>query len=323
MRALVNTAPGRLELLDVPMPSPGPGQVRIRTHACGICATDLKMLAGWERTGYPSIPGHEWSGVVHVVGKGVDPELVGSRCVGDNILPDGGEVGFEYPGGYAQYFTTLANNIHILPESVNMTTAILAEPLAVVLRALRRVRMENIDRALIFGEGPIGLLLLMVLRYFNEMKVYLVGGVPERLQAAAELGAEGVFAYQDAESDLAISVKERFGSEFPLIVEASGSPTAVEAALVLAGITGQILVVGDYGYAHAGFDWNFLLHRELNLLGSNTASGAWTQAVSLLADGTLPLNRLVTHRFSIEKFHTAIETVTKYRQGVIKAALCW
>lgn len=323
MRALVNTAPGKLEMEDVPMPVPGPGQVRIRTHACGVCATDLKMLAGWDRTGYPAIPGHEWSGVVDAVGAGVDPALMGGRCVGDNILPDGGEVGFEHPGGYAQYFTTLARNIYILPDGVSLTTAILTEPLAVVLRALRRVRMENLEQALVFGDGPIGLLVLEVLRYFYDIKVYLVGGVPERMHAAVELGAEGVCAYQDADSNLAIFVKGRFGSEYPLVVEASGSLTGVEAALALAGITGQVLLVGDYDDARAGFAWNFLLHRELQIVGSNTASGAWKQAVDLLAEERLPLGRLVTHQFPLEKYPTAIDVVTKHGQGVIKAALCW
>lgn len=55
MKAIVNTGPGRLELLGWPLPRPATGQVRIRTGACGVCATDLKMIAGWERTSFPPI----------------------------------------------------------------------------------------------------------------------------------------------------------------------------------------------------------------------------------------------------------------------------
>ena len=61
MKAIVNTAPGCVDWKDVPTPEPAPGQVRIRTAACGICATDLEMIAGWQRTSFPAIPGHEWS----------------------------------------------------------------------------------------------------------------------------------------------------------------------------------------------------------------------------------------------------------------------
>src|SRR5512133_2714339 len=96
MKAIVNTAPGRLELCQWPAPQPQAGQVRIRTAACGICATDLQMIAGWKRTGFPSIPGHEWSGVVDAAGPDVDPAILGRACVADNVLSDGGEVGFEH-----------------------------------------------------------------------------------------------------------------------------------------------------------------------------------------------------------------------------------
>ena len=76
MKAIVNTAPGRLEWKDLRLPKPRPGEVRVRTGACGICATDLAMIAGWKRTGFPSIPGHEWSGTVEAVGRGVCVEVL-------------------------------------------------------------------------------------------------------------------------------------------------------------------------------------------------------------------------------------------------------
>src|SRR2546423_1613786 len=116
MKAIVNTAVDRLEVLDYPLPQPGPGQVRIRTGACGICATDLLMVSGWERTGFPSTPGHEWSGTVDAVGPDVDTRLVGRRCVAENVWADGGEVGFEHPGGYGQYLLTEATNVQVIPD---------------------------------------------------------------------------------------------------------------------------------------------------------------------------------------------------------------
>ena len=96
MKAIVNTAAGQVQWKDWPTPQPGPGQVRIRTAACGICATDLEMIAGWARTTFPCIPGHEWSGVVDAVGEGVDAKWLGQSCVAENVLADGGEVGFEH-----------------------------------------------------------------------------------------------------------------------------------------------------------------------------------------------------------------------------------
>src|SRR5579871_5358192 len=143
MKAIVNTAPNQLELLDYPLPEPAPGQMRIRTGACGICATDLEMIKGWDRTGYPTIPGHEWAGIVDAVGPDVEPGLMGQLCVAENFWSSGGEVGFEHPGGYGQYFLTEARNIHLLPSDFPLALAALIEPLAVVTHAMKKLRLSN------------------------------------------------------------------------------------------------------------------------------------------------------------------------------------
>src|SRR5258708_34262552 len=163
MKAIVNTAPDQLELLDYPVPEPAPGQVRIRTAACGICATDLELIKGWERTGFPTVPGHEWAGVVDAVGPGVEPGLVGQHCVAENVWADGSEVGFEHPGGYGQFFLTVAANLHVLPADFPLASAALIEPLAVVTRAVKKMRLGDRQTALISGDDPIVLLTLTLL----------------------------------------------------------------------------------------------------------------------------------------------------------------
>jgi threonine dehydrogenase-like Zn-dependent dehydrogenase len=373
MKALLLTSPNQLSLRDWPTPQPGPGQVRIRTHAVGICATDLKMIAGWERTGYPSIPGHEWSGWVEAAGEGVNPALVGKPCVAENVLRDGGEVGFEHPGAYAEYFLTEAVNVYPLPVDFPLTIAILTEPLAVALHGLRRVGINDDvwlrkgkattndtkhtkgvgtskaefghsgglcpplpaftanswpeagfpARALIFGDGPLGLLLLILLKRIGVDQVTLVGGVPERLKLAGELGAVQVYSYQQAGDDLPGGVRRTCNIDFPLVIEASGAQSAAEASIQLCGQGGRLLVIGDYDEARTGFAWNTLLHRELTLVGSNTGAGAWPLAVKLLVEGNLPLARLVTHRFPPEHFAAAFELVRGRKDGIIKAAITW
>jgi len=105
MKAIVNTAPNQLTLLDYPLPEPGPGQVRIRTASCGICATDLELIAGWERTGFPTVPGHEWAGYVDKTVPGVESRPVGQPCVADNVLADGSEVGLSIRAATASSFS--------------------------------------------------------------------------------------------------------------------------------------------------------------------------------------------------------------------------
>ncbi len=327
MKAIVNTGPNQLEFMELARPEPGPGQVRIRTGACGICATDLHMIAGWERTGFPSIPGHEWAGTVEALGEGVEQSLLGRRCTGENVLSGGGEVGFEYPGGYGEYFVTEAPNIYPLPSDFPLATAALMEPLAVCVRAVQKLRLANTESApascLVIGDGPIGLLMLMLLRRLGVAELWLVGGREPRLDVARLDGVEHILNYHQVEGGLAAGIMKAAGHAFPLVVEASGSAAAMQASLELVGLCGQILVLGDYSSARADFEWNHLLHREIELIGSNASAGAWPEAVRLAVEGNISLGRLVTQRLPVERFAEGVD-LTRSRGGdVIKVVLEW
>jgi len=323
MKAIVNTGPGRLELKEWPTPTPGPGQVRIRTAACGICATDLKMIAGWQRTGFPAIPGHEWSGVVDAAGPGVDARLVGQRCVAENVLEGGGEVGFEHPGGYAEFLITEARHVQPLPSGFSPVVAALIEPLAVSVRALRGLRLEDRSAALIFGDGPIGLMLLMLLAREGVKELMLVGGRPGRLDLARQLGATRTLNYHEVQGDLGAAIKAAAGRTFPNTIEASGSGSAARACVEAAANRGRVLIVGDYEHARADFPWMWVLIGELEIIGSNASAGAWPEAVRLATEGTLPLERLVTQRLPAARFAEGVELVRSRRADVIKVVLEW
>lgn len=321
MNAIVNTGPDRLEWLDVPTPEPGPGQVRIRTVACGVCATDLAMVHGWQRTAFPAIPGHEWAGVVEAVGPGVEAALVGQPCVAENVLDDGGEVGFEHPGGYASRLITQADRLQVLPAGFPLDLATLIEPLAVCVRGLRRLHLEHRDRALVFGDGPVGLLLVMLLLADGVRAVTLVGGREHRLAVGASLGGVRTLRHDRLGADLVAGVAAGAGRDYPTVIEASGAPVAAAAAVALAAPSGKVLFIGDYAEACAGFRWNTLLHRELELIGSNASAGAWPEAALIAREGRIPLARLVTHRFPARQFGEAIGQV---RSGVgVKTVLLW
>jgi threonine dehydrogenase-like Zn-dependent dehydrogenase len=330
MQAILLVAPGRVEMREVPTPEPRAGQVRIRTAACGICATDLAMIDGNPRVRLPAILGHEWSGVVDAAGEGVDRSLVGRPCVAENVLADGGEVGFEHPGGYGQFLVTEARNVQLLPDGYDMAAAALIEPLAVSVRAMRRLAPADQRAALVLGDGPIGLLLLVLLRQSGVQSVTLIGGRPGRLALAREFGAAEVINYHEITCDLATAILKTacHGGSCPAargfanIVEASGSAKAMEAALEVAAPQGKILAIGDYGEAQAAFSWNTLLHKELELIGSNASALAWPEAVRLATGPGFPLARLVSARFPADRFAEAIKLVRR-RGDEVKVVVEW
>jgi L-iditol 2-dehydrogenase len=323
VKAIVNTAPDQLTLLDLPLPEPQPRQVRIRTIACGICATDLEMIAGWERTRFPAIPGHEWSGVVDAVGIAVDPALIGQRCVAENVLADGGEVGFEHPGGYGAYFLTEARNLRLLPPEFPPSVAVLVEPLAVCVRALRRLNLREQHTALISGDGSIGLLTLMLLRHAGVEQIAMIGGRTGRLALARELGASATFHFAHYGDNLIRVVEHHFGGKLPCIVEASGSADGLQNALGLIAREGQLLLIGDYRATRADFPWNLIVHRELQLIGSNASAGAWDEAVRLAVEERLPLKRLFSLTFPAARYEEAFALVRSQRDDVVKIVLEW
>jgi len=322
MRAIVNTGTNRLEMLDLPMPEPGAGQVRIHTGAVGICATDLQMVAGWERNGFPAIPGHEWSGTVDAVGEGINESLIGQRCVAENVLSDGGEVGFEHSGGYAEYFLTDAANVQTLPQGFSFSNAALIEPLAVSVRALNRLGPDAAGPMVIFGDGPIGLILALLLSR-KGFEVVLVGGRANRLDIALQFGAHQALNYHDFQEDLVSEVRSRTGREFPTVIEASGSGSAMDSAMEMVAKDGNVLLVGDYGGARANFLWNLVLWHEINLIGSNASAGAWPDAVKLAVNEQLPIGKLITHRLPASEFAKGFEIMRNRESNAIKVILEW
>ena len=323
MKAIGNTAPGKLEMLERPMPEPRKGQVRIRTAACAICATDLEMIAGCERSRFPQVLGHEWSGVVESAGAGVDGKMVGSPCVAENVLADGGEVGFEHPGGYGQFLVTEARNVQVLPKRFALAAAALIEPLAVCVRGLRRLRLEDRRSALVFGDGPIGLMMAMLLKRDGVGDITLVGGRAERLQVARDAGASRTFNYHEMGDALATALQKKGAADFPNIIEATGSAKALTASFELAAVRGHILLIGDYGRTKLDVPFQRVLHRELEFMASNASAEAWPEAVRQATSGKVPLERLITRIVPAQDFASAFALVRDRKASAIKVVLQW
>ena len=306
MKAIVAVAPDRVEIRDLPMPVPSKGEVRIRTAYCGICATDLSIIAGTDRVDYPFVPGHEWSGVVDAVGPGGDPGLIGRSCVAENVLADGGEVGFERPGGYGELFVTEARNLQLLAGEADMRAATLIEPLAVCVRGMKRLDAPKTQEVLVFGDGPIGLLMTALMRTEGHREVVVVGGRARRLDLAKALGASICLDYHNSE---ATGLSRRFSA----IVEASGSAAAIRALWDLASPQARVLLIGDYKDVGEALPWQTLLHREISLIPSNASAGGWEEALGLARIVELPLARLISHEYAARSIDARLLGSFPYR----------
>lgn len=239
-----------------------------------------------------------------------------------NVLSDGGEVGFEHSGAYAEYLLTEASRLHVLPNEFFLTHAALIEPLAVCMRGLDRLRQFR-EPTIFFGDGPIGLPTLSLLQHRGIRDITLVGGRKVVLDLAQEWCVTPVVNFRQAGDNLLTTIRHSGHKHFQTLIEASGNPSAMETAWQLAGPCGKILVLGDYKLTHENFPWSQLLHREIELIGSNASAEAFPTAVRIATSVRKIIDRLITHVLPAEHFEEGIELLKTTQDSTLKVVLVW
>ena len=184
--------------------------------------------------------------------------------------------------------------------------------------------MRDRSAALISGDGPIGLLMLILLKRAGVEHIALIGGQPRRLALAKEIGATQVINRTElGGGDPIKAIRNATGRLFPNVIEASGSGDGMTAALHLVSRGGKVLEVGDYGPATASFKWNLLLHNEIRSESEPTPAPApGREAVRLVTADALPVQRIVTHEFKMAQFSEAFG-LARARTQAIKILLHW
>jgi (R,R)-butanediol dehydrogenase/meso-butanediol dehydrogenase/diacetyl reductase len=272
MRAAVYHGNHKLELEDVPEPITGDGQVKVRVSRNGICGTDLHEyydgpifispfdLHPLTGKAMPVIIGHEFSGVVTEVGKGVDDVHEGDnvtiepiyRCgecrpcaAGNyNLCTSIGFHGLMADGGMAEYTVVPRNQVHHLPDSVSLELGALVEPMSVAYHAARLAEVNDQSNALIYGAGPIGIGLWFALRGMGLTEIDVVEPSPTRRASIERLGARTL---DPTSNDVAGIIAERtHGNGVDAAFDAAGVEASVESALACVGERRPLISVAIY-----------------------------------------------------------------------------
>jgi NADPH2:quinone reductase len=318
MRAVVIDRPGSFRVTDVPEPEPGDNQILVRVECCGICGTDLHILAGeFPPTPYPIIPGHEFAGTVAGVGRGVRPELaVGARIAvdpslycghcgkcrsgRDNLCENWAAIGDTVSGAFAEYVVVPASNAYPLPAQLDAQLGAMAEPLACAVHGMRRLGSVFGSSVVVMGAGTMGLLLMQLLARAGAGSVAVVDRVPGRLEVARKLGAAQVVTDAGALD----------GGRFEIAVDATGVPAAIETALGLLDRGGRMLVFG-VSPAEATIQVSpFRIYNdELAITGSMAILRSFGEAVDLLASGAVDPRPLLSEPLPLDRFGEALDKV--------------
>ena len=327
MRAVVYGKGGAVALEDRPEPVAGPGEALLRPLAVGTCGTDLHP----ERFAFDPgvIMGHELSAEVVGLGPGTSGLAVGDRVV---VNPNGitcgactacragrpnlcqparrASIGIHRDGGLAELVAVPERALHRIPDALGDEPAAWAEPLAAAIHAVRAAGPVAGLRVLVLGGGPIGLLTLQLLRNGRAAFVGLVEPVPFRRGVAERLGA-------DATYDSVASAGRQAAPG--LVVECSGSPAALSAAVHLVADGGSITVIG-IGPVGPGIVPLELVGKEVTVRGSALYVDEFPPAIELLAGRRIVVDVLTTRVEPLERFAAAFEAM-RSPEGAVKYLL--
>jgi 2-desacetyl-2-hydroxyethyl bacteriochlorophyllide A dehydrogenase len=301
-----------------PVPAAGAGEVLVRVGLAGLCGTDYRIWTGDRPVGYPRVMGHEFVGRVTAVGHGVTDVREGQRVVVEpnyscgvcplclegnrNLCLARTAVGIDVDGCFAELARVPARCVWPAPDGVADDALVVAEPLAVVVRAVRRGGVRAGESAAVVGAGTLGLLALQVLRA-RATRVLVVTRSPRRLELARALGADAVHALADGPlPDVARAFSGREGVD--CVVETAGTAGAVNDALALVRPGGRVVLTG-LPHDPTSVTFFSVVRREVTIVGSMIYQDEFPEAIRLLADGAVQPGPLLTHRFPLAEIDRA------------------
>ena len=304
----------RFTLDEAPEPVAGPGQVVVDIHAAGICGTDIHATQGLFPWTPPLIMGHEYSGVVRDVGRGVSRRMIGRAvacepsygcgqcpaCANGRIsqCPRATRV-----GGFAERVALPLSCTHPLPRGLDPVTAALAEPAACCLSGLEMYRMPRGATVLVIGGGIMGLITMAMARKRGAKRLIVSDPLEERRAIARKLGAQAVIDPTRESLDERMRELTK-GRGADVVCEAVGKPELVAEALRLVRSAGVVQLVGvNPKGSRLPLDLFDVHFREISVHGAYGRGTAFRRALALLP--RLGLKRLVTGRFPLERISEA------------------
>ena len=326
MKQAVMTAPGKIEVREVPAPVPGPGEVLLRIRRIGICGSDVHVYHGRHPyTPYPVVQGHEFSAVVEAVGKGVAglepgqkvtalPQIVCGQCPpcrrGDYHICDELKVeGFQADGVAQELFVTAAEKVVPLPEAFSFEQGALVEPAAVAVHAAARAGALDGKNVVVFGAGPIGNLTAQAARSAGAA-VLITDLSDHRLEVARRCGIDRTS--NAASEPLGEAAERAFGGAgFDVAFECVGAAATIAAAVAGINKGGLIVVVGVFSKPPT-VDVGLIQDHELTVRGTLMyRKEDYEAAIAAIAADRIVAEPLVGKHFDLDGYLQAYQHIAQ------------
>ena len=307
-----------LLISDEPVPAAGPGMSLVRVTAVGICGSDLHW---WAEAGIgdavltrPLVPGHEAAGVIDGGPRrgervAIDPAITcgtcracrsGYRNLCTRILFAGHG---SQDGAMREYLAWPSELLHRLPDALTDADGAMLEPLGVAIHAADLGHLRLGGSAVVAGCGPIGLLLIQVLRAAGAAWVGAVDPLPYRREAAGRLGAD--LAADPAGAGVSADLRELTGDGVDVAFEMAGTDGGVQLAMAAARPGGRVVLGGIPGDDQTRFQASLARRKGLTIAMVRRMNETYPRAISLAAAGKIDLRSVVSHRFPLAQAQDA------------------
>ena len=304
MRAIVLERKESQTVKEIEKPHAAFNEVIVKVKAAGLCGSDAHIYHGTYPAKYPLVQGHEFAGEIVEIGEKVTGWKVGQRVTADpniychhcyyclkdqeNMCENAEAIGVTRNGAFSEYVAVPVSQLYELPDTMSYEEGALIEPLACVLYGVKRLAMPYGSKVVIYGAGPMGLLLLKALKTGGASELVMVDIDQKRLEVAEKMGATHTCTSVEA-------AKEMFTRGFDVVVDATGNPGVIQEMFGTAAKRAKILQFGCADtkasctispYQIYDNDWEYI--------GTRTAVFTFSQAIDIVASGRIEVKDVIS-----------------------------
>jgi L-iditol 2-dehydrogenase len=330
MKAAVFYAPMDLRIEEKEIPKAGPEEVVVKVEVSGLCPSDVRIFKNGSSSVKPPVTmGHEFAGRIHQVGENVEGISEGEsvnipadsycgkcamcRSGHENVCENGMAFGYNVNGAHADYVLipkrfVQRGGIFPLAKNADYEEASMTEPLACSLNTIESAGTKPGKTAVVIGDGPMGLMHVALAREYGASNIILVGLIEWKLKLGEQLGASRLINASEDDPLKAVA-NLTYGKGAEIVIVTAVAPQTLVQGLQMASKRGFVNIFGGTPKGVTfQLEPNIIHYGELLLTGtSGYTYGHYAKASQLLSSHRIPLKKLITQRFELEKIHDAIK----------------